>query len=257
MEDSIMYTAMHMLNFLISAEEPIGSNTGGGSMSLVPDAFIKTGPMCFFSFAFFVLVAIMAMNVRIRQLNFHLPSGFIAYSFFIIWVILSGICLTLIDKPHFDMTPVMKDWLFMFSAFLGIPVTVPLMSGGVWALAHHLKGQKVTLSSLALISLAGFAMGCAASNIHDVVWCGVITDGYSQHHAAGYDLDLFVAFGQMFGIPREVSADYATLGPYTMVLVTGELLVAVVSLIRLRKNTCAEEEDEEGWNVIKTDTLPQ
>jgi hypothetical protein len=89
---------------------------------------------------------------------------------------------------------------------------------------------------LALVLLGSFALGCAASNIHDVAWCGTITDGYTHHHKAGYDLDYFVAFGNYFGISRDVLADYATLGPCALVLVLGELLVALACFTRLGKS---------------------
>jgi hypothetical protein len=69
-----------------------------------------------------------------------------------------------------------------------------------------------------------------------VVWCGAITDWYLHHHKAGYDLDYFVALGRPFGISREVLADYATLGPCAVVLVAGELFVAVACFLRLGRN---------------------
>jgi hypothetical protein len=69
--------------------------------------------------------------------------------------------------------------------------------------------------------------------IHEVVWCGAITDWYLHHHKAGYGLDYFVAFGRPFGISREVLADYAALGPCALVLVAGELFVAVTCFLRL------------------------
>ncbi len=236
-----MLTPTNLLDFVYCAAEQSSPNASQGGC-LIFDTFSRTWPMCFFSFLFFAIVAIVTVWFRVGSLDVRLPAGIVSSALLVGWLALSGVCLTLIDKPHFDMTPEMKDWLFMFSAFLGIPLTVPMMSGGIWALAHYLRREPVRLSSLSLVSLAGFALGCAASNIHDIAWCGVITSGYTQHFKAGYDLDIFVAFGQMFGIPREALADYATLGPYTMVLVAGELLVAMTALWRLRVVFDAEKD---------------
>jgi hypothetical protein len=143
--------------------------------------------------------------------------------------------MTLIDSPRLPLSKEMIDWLFMFSAFLGIPVSIPLFAAFVLAWHSNMQGKDVELSKLALVMLGTFGLGCAVSNMHDVLWCGIITDGYSKHYSAGYDLDVFVAVGGLFGIPREILADYTTLGPCAMVLILGELLVSVVCGLRLRK----------------------
>lgn len=201
---------------------------------LILDAYTKTWTMCLFSYGFFVVVALLATFFRVRRLDFRLPTRFVFWVCLITWFVILSICLTLIDRPRIGLSKEMLGWLFMFCAFLFIPATVPLLAGAAWALVHELRREPMRISSFLLVMLAAFGLGCAASNIHDIVWCGVITNGYTIHFKAGYDLDVFVAFAQQFGITREIAADYATLGPYAMVLVLGELLVSVAAYIRLR-----------------------
>jgi len=200
---------------------------------LLFETYAKTWPMCLASLAVFWGVAALAWWFRAPRLERALPAKAVLWAALIPGFVLLAVCLTLVDKPHFDLSAETKDWLFMFSAFLGIPVAVPLLMCAVWALAHHVRGETVKRSGLVLVALIGLGLGGAASNIHDVVWCGVITDGFTQHFKAGYDLDVFVAFGNLFGIADEVLQDYATLGPYTVLLVIGELTVAVAALVRL------------------------
>jgi len=202
---------------------------------LIFDTYVKTWPMCLASLGFFMVVAGLAYRVRIPRLDRELSSRRVFWACLGVWFVLLSVCLILVDKPHFDLAPHTKGWLFMFSAFLGIPLTVPLLACAAWALAHQVRGEGVKLSALLLVGLGSFGLGCAASNIHDVVWCGVITHWYTQHFKAGYDLDLFVAVGKRFGIPGPVLGDYATLGPYTILLVLGEVAVSVASFLRLQR----------------------
>lgn len=197
------------------------------------NAYAKTWDMCLAMFLFFVVVGLVARFMPVGRLDTAISPRPVLYGCLSIWFFLLSVCLTLIDFPHFNLTPEMKDWLFMFSAFLGIPVSVPFLAGAVWAAAYQLNNAPVRLLPLALIMLGSFALACAASNIHDVAWCGVITNGYTGHYAAGYDLDFFVAFGEWFGIARETTADYATLGPCAFVMVIGELITALCCFKRL------------------------
>lgn len=201
--------------------------------SIFLEAYGKTWSMCFVFLLFFASVAMLARRLRLPQFDCDIPAKRSAWLCAVPGFLLLALCLTLIDKPKFPMTDVTAEWLFMFSAFLGIPAALPLITGGIWALAHHMQELPLRLSSLALLMLGTFALGCAASNLHDLAWCGAITDGYTKHFAAGYDLDYFVACGQYFGIPRETLGDYATLGPFAAVLVLGELLVAAAAFARL------------------------
>jgi len=205
------------------------------------EAYIETWPMGLLSLAVLWGVAALAWWFRAPRLDRLLPAKGVFWACVVPGFVVLALCLTLIDKPHFDVSAETKNWLFIFSAFLGIPLAVPLLLCAVWALAHQVRGEKARLSSLALVALVGLGLGGSASNLHDVLWCGIITDGYTQHFKAGYDLDLFVAFGNLFGIPDEVLQDYATLGPYTVLLVLGELTVAAAALLRLLRAPVAPD----------------
>ena len=204
-------------------------------VSLVLEAYRHTALMCAAFLVFFGVIALLARYFRWRRLEFEIAPQPLFWVCIVPGFLLAAVCLTLIDQPRWPLSAETLDWMFMFSAFLGIPVVMPLFAGAVWASAFRLLRTPVRASSLALVMLGTFALGCAASNIHDVVWCGAITGGFARHHAAGYDLDYFVAFGNLFGIPREVTADYVTLGPCAFVMVVGELAVAGACFSRLAK----------------------
>ncbi len=207
----------------------------GIRLSMVFEAYTKTAGMCLGFVIFYGAFALLAWFLKVKRLNFNIPARAAFWVCMIPGFIVLAVCLTLIDKPHWPYSPETLEWMFMFSAFLGIPAALPLLAGAVWASACRLLNTPVKAGPLVLVMLGVFGLGCAASNIHDVVWCAAITDTYAQHKAAGYDLDYFVAFGNKFGIPREVTADYATLGPCAMVMVLGELAVALACFARLAK----------------------
>jgi hypothetical protein len=198
-------------------------------------SYQETWSMCFAMFMFFAVVALLATLLKIPRLERELPPALVFWGNLVVWFVFMSVLMTLIDKPHLDLSNETKDWLFMFSTFLGIPVSIPFFAAIIWALFCMLEDKPVMVSHLALVLLGSFGLGCAVSNVHDVAWCGIITNGYSEHHPAGYDLDVFVAFAKWFGIPRSVSADYATLGPCALVLILGELLVTAASWLRLRE----------------------
>jgi len=204
-------------------------------MTFFLEAYAKTWDMCLAMMAFFVAVALLAHFIRGERLELEIPARAAFWACISVAFISASICLTLIDKPHLAVSEVTKEWLFMFSAFLGVPVFIPFFGGAAYACAHHQHGDTLKALPFGLLLLGLFGVGCAASNVHDLLWCGAITEGYTKHYAAGYDLDYFVAFGQWFGIEREILADYATLGPCALVLITGELLVAAVCFLRLRR----------------------
>lgn len=197
------------------------------------EAYLLLWPLCLILVAFFAIVLWLLWRGR----NTVPVATFDAMRAF--WtcagggVLLLALCLTLIDKPLLGNTEESKEWLFMFSAFLGIPLAVPLFTGAAWALAHHQLHAPMQASPFGLILLGSFALGTAASNLHDVLWCATYTGGFIHHAAAGYDLDFFVAAGAPFGIDRARMADYATLGPFALLLVLGELSVAWTCISRI------------------------
>ncbi len=201
--------------------------------------FVLTWPLCLAFLAFFAAVSATAWAVPARK-GRTVASMPVFHVFTVLWVAAMGVCLTFVDAPHLSLSKETIDWLFMLSSFLGIPLTIPLLTGAVWALARGVRGERTRLSDLALVMLAGFGLGCAASNIHDVAWCGIITHGYTQPFKAGYDLVAFATVGGWFGIPDDVLYDYATLGPCAAVLVFGELCVSAVCFARLRRDGGAD-----------------
>jgi hypothetical protein len=202
-------------------------------LSMLFEAYTKTAGMCLGLLLFFGVIALLARFLRVKALDFNMSARTVFWACMVPGFLLLSVCLTLIDEPRWQLSHETLSWMFMFSAFLGIPAVMPLFAGAVWASAFRLLKTPVRAGSLVLVMLGVFALGCAASNIHDVVCCAAITDTYAQHQAAGYDLDFFVALGNKFGIAREVTADYATLGPCAMVMVLGELAVAVACFRRL------------------------
>ncbi len=204
--------------------------------TLLLDMVGNTWSLCLAILLFFGVIAGAALFLRVKRLDFILPSRPAFWMCIVPGFILLALCLTLIDRPRFEgLSDLAASWMFMLSAFLGVPLTIPLLTGAAWAGAHRFHQIPLRVSSLALVMLGSFALGCAASNMHDIVWCGAVTDWFSRHEAAGYDLDVFVALGAVFGIPREVMADYATLGPCAVVMVLGEMTVAAACFTRLGK----------------------
>ena len=204
-------------------------------LSILSEAYSKTAWMCLGFVIFFGVISLLAYFLKVKKLNFGISARAAFWVCAVLGFVLLTVCLTLIDEPRWPLSHEILSWMFMFSAFLGIPVVMPLFAGIVWASACRLAKAPVQVGPLMLVMLGTFALGCAASNIHDVVWCASVTDTYAQHKAAGYDLDFFVALGNKFGIPREVTADYATLGPCAIVMVLGELTVAAACFGRLAK----------------------
>ncbi len=144
---------------------------------------------------------------------------------------------------YFNISKNAKNWMFMFSAFLGIPLTMPLLAGMVWAWGCRQRNESVALGALVLVMLAAFWLGCAASNIHDVVWCGVITDGFKKHYAAGSDIAFFYKPATWLGIPESVAADYAALGPFAILFVAGELAAFAATFARFNRASGSYIED--------------
>lgn len=194
---------------------------------------INTWPLCLMFILFFGAASYAAWWFPWRKWSGALPSGVVFFVFTVLWVITMGICLTFVDSPFLNLSREAIDWLFMLAAFLGIPLTIPLLTGAVWALAHGIRGERTPIAPLLLVMLAGFGLGCAASNIHDIAWCGIITKWYTQPYKAGGDLLAFATVGQWFGIPEEVLYDYAALGPCTFIMVLGELAFASTCFARL------------------------
>ncbi len=199
---------------------------------LIIETYARMWPMIIGIVA--LVLAIMGLIWRVRNPRFERPlrPGRVLWS----CLILASVCLTLIDEPYFNVSKEVKNWMFMLSAFLGIPLTMPLLAGMVWAWGCRLWNESVALGALVLVMLAAFWLGCAASNVHDIVWCGVITDGFEKHYGAGSDIAFFYEPATWLGIPRSVAADYASLGPFAIIFVAGELAIFATAFVRLNRS---------------------
>ena len=192
-------------------------------------------PLCVALGVFFALVSWAALCLSIPRLNCMLNSWRVFWSSLITWLIFMSIVMTLIDSPHLNLSKGAIDMLFMVSAFLGLPMSVPLLAVGLWALTYALRNERVPLASLVWVMLGTFGLGTAMSNVHDILWCGIITEGFTKHFAAGPDLVVFAFVGRLFGISDKVMYDYATLGLCAVLLVTGEMVVVWSCFLRLKK----------------------
>ncbi len=196
---------------------------------------ITTWPLCLAFLVFFCAASCAAWWFPWRKWSCAVSSTGVFVAFTVLWVATMGICLTFVDSPYLNLSKAAIDWLFMLFAFLGIPLTIPFLTGAVWAFSHGARGERTPLAGLLLVMLAGFGLGCAASNIHDIAWCGIITKGYTVPYKAGGDLLAFATAGEWFGISEETLYDYAALGPCASVLVLGELVFAVVCFARIAR----------------------
>ena len=203
---------------------------------LILETYGRMWPMVIAIIALAILIMGLTWWARVPRFERPLRPGRVLWSCLITWLILASVCLTLIDEPYFNISKNAKNWMFMFSAFLGIPLTMPLLAGMVWAWGCRLRNESVALGALVLVMLAAFWLGCAASNIHDIVWCGVITDGFKKHYAAGSDIAFFYKPATWLGIPESVAADYAALGPFAIIFVAGELAAFAATFARLNRS---------------------
>jgi len=86
---------------------------------------------------------------------------------------------------------------------------------------------RIGAGTLLAFLFAAAAFGCAAANIHDVIWCGRVTNFYMNRHPAGSDLDLWV------NLLRTGTTDYRIFGFYMFLQVVVALATAHVILRRL------------------------
>ena len=202
---------------------------------LLFQAYGNTWPLCLGLVAFLVGLSGLAHGLKCSRGNRTLDAHRLFWVSLLCWLVFMSIITTLIDSPYLPVPHEVIVWLFMLSAFLGLPLSMPPLAVAVWALFAAARGERVRLSTLCLLSLGAFALGAVTSNMHDVLYCGIITHGYAQPYPAGGDLAFFYAVARLFAIPDKVSADYATFGACMIIMVMGELALAAVCLRRVFK----------------------
>lgn len=181
---------------------------------------------CLFAFA-----AILLYKLHIP--NFHLsPKPLFKITIPILFISLSLI-LTFIDKPPLNLSPETIDWLFMFSAFLGVPLLLPLLSSSIYSLFSHLHNKKLSLPSIIYLSIFTLFLGCAASSIRDIIWCATHSNFFSTYDPGGYDLSIFFSFGSLLGVTPSTTQNYSTFGQYSILLFICEILLSYMSYKKL------------------------
>jgi hypothetical protein len=196
-------------------------------------AYQNTWTLCLGLIAFLAVLCGLAQWLRLPGGKRMVNPRLVFWPATILWLVAMSVITTLIDSPYLPVSHEAIVWLFMLSAFLGLPLTVPPFALAIWSLHAAARGERVRLSTLCLLSLGAFALGAFTSNMHDVLWCGIITHGYSQPYPAGGDLAFFYAVARLFPIPEKIYADYATFGSCMIIMVLGELALAAVCLRRV------------------------
>ncbi len=200
---------------------------------LVFQTLLNVWPLTLFIAGLFGLLAFLALLLKIGKRDWECPPMPVFYLSVAVWFLLLSLLLTLIDEPRLDALKGIESLAFMVSAFFGIPLSMPLLAVAVHARVCALHGKRLGLGAALLMALGAFALGLAASNIHDIVWCGAITEGFAKNVKAGGDLDAFAWLGGRLGIPDGTMYDYLTLGSSAFVMVLGEIGWAVACFRRL------------------------
>ena len=210
---------------------------------LIFQAYLDTWPLCLGLACFFVMLSGLAHFVRMPWGKHTVNARFLFWSSLLFWLVFMSIITTLIDSPYLPVSQEAITWLFMLSAFLGLPLSMPPLALAVWALYAAAQRRRVRFSTVGLLSLGFFALGAVTSNMHDVLWCGIITHGYNHPYPAGGDLAFFYAVARLFSIPDKISADYATFGACMIIMVMAELMLAAVCLRRVHRIEAAAGAD--------------
>jgi len=200
---------------------------------LVIQTWLNAWSLCMGLVCFLVVLSTVAHYARLPWGKCTVSARLLFWSALLFWIVFMSIVTTLIDSPYLPVSQEAITWLFMLSAFLGLPLSMPPFAVAFWALYAAARRERVRLSTLALLSLGAFALGAATSNMHDVLWCGIITHGYSKPYPAGGDLAFFYAVAKLFPVPEKTYADYATFGACMIIMVMGELSLAAVCLRRV------------------------
>jgi len=118
--------------------------------------------------------------------------------------------------------------LFAIFAFYILPLALGFL--GIYA--YIIGRGEYYFGSAVLLVISTFAFASVGSNLHDVLWCGVATKGYTTTNLAGDDLYLwFVAFG----ITDRTKTDYRIFGFYMFLQVIIEITVGTIAFYQYYK----------------------
>ncbi|NVM31785.1 MAG: hypothetical protein HWN65_23300 [Candidatus Helarchaeota archaeon] len=116
-------------------------------------------------------------------------------------------------------------YFFSFTSFIILPFGLALIGSASYI---HFS-SKPKLGNFLLVLLALFAIGLGGSFLHDVIWCGTITNFYTQEWVTqSHDLDFWC------NLLRVESKDYRVFGFYMLVMVIILLIFAAILLWRHR-----------------------
>lgn len=200
---------------------------------LMLQAFRDTWTLCVGILVFFGVLSAIVHYLRFSRFQWTVNARGLFWVSLLLWLVFMSIVMTLVDSPYLKLSQAAINMLFMVAAFVGLPLCMPPLVAAFWGLYAALRGERVRLSTLLLLLLGSFSLGAVTSNMHDILWCGIITDWYSKPYAAGSDLVAFYFVAGFFGLPMEMLTDYAVFGSCMVVMVIGELVLAHFCLRRI------------------------
>jgi hypothetical protein len=105
-----------------------------------------------------------------------------------------------------------------------IPLSISLIAFG--DTGGDRKRDRYSLELLSILA-AMMLLACSANNLHDVMWCGIYTEGYTIAAPGRGELMPFCEFIKIFGV--EGGCDYRVLG--CSMAIFGSTLATIGSLL--------------------------
>jgi len=121
--------------------------------------------------------------------------------------------------------------MFVVFAILAFYI-LPIALGFLGLYAYIIGREEYHFGSAILLVVGMVSFGCLGSNLHDVIWCGVATEGYTTTNLAGDDLYLWFVF---FGIMDRSITDYRIFGFYMLIQVVIEITVGTIAFYQYYK----------------------
>lgn len=119
-------------------------------------------------------------------------------------------------------------WIYAALAF----VLLPFFYGFIALYSYVLKKGEFKMGNAFLLFVSFSSFGWVASNVHDVIWCGVVTEFYTISHHAGEDLAFWY---WVFGITDRAIFDYRAFGTYMFLSVLVEISVGTLAYYKFYK----------------------
>lgn len=166
------------------------------------------------------------------------------------WVflaLLGLIMLTIVISHLHKFWEVVPFYQFAFMTFLVLPLASA--SFGVFSFVKN-QEKAVLGETFNLMFLFG-GLGLAASNLHDIIWCGKTTNLFTIEDLGKNDLDLWV---NLLNIP---SYDYRILGFYMIIQAVLLLLLSYFTFSSFKdlKGNTYEAAEAWKWGLVGTGLL--